>query len=425
MLNANSWKRVRQTAIKVSAVLLLSAFPLMPSAEAANDTVLVCTQAGGDVASAKKSLTDAGCTILSEVPCVTGGFSILQVRPNNGDVNGAIAKFNGQVDPNILSTEATFQSRLIGFFNWPPRPSCVPNDPEYPDQWALSAMNWNDARCTLKLLGIGQRGPARVTLIDSGNNLITEGEEMTNIRQYNFAGGATGTAETPFDSGVHGTAVSSIMAARTHNSTFISGASSHNLPVKVTCCRISNDGASIDTMDVLRAMTWCVDNQNLRGGPGVINVSINNPTLPTFNGSAVIQEIAKAARKQGDLIVNGSGNSGLVDPTPEQYLRRVQAYDENNQVAAFSNTGPFKAGAPGTNISVVTGTPAAIMNASGTSLSGPYWAAGIAFLQSFVPWTNAVRLDNILYQTCDTTPQGYKIPNYNRAVVYTLLFGWW
>ncbi len=425
MLNAVSLKKIGQTAARLSAVLLLSVFPLMPSAEAANETVLVCTQVGGDVAAAKQTLADAGCTVLSEIPCVSGGFSILQVRPNNGDVHGAIAKFNGQIDPNILSTEATFQSKLTGFFNWPPRRTCVPDDPDYPAQYALSAMNWNDARCTLRLLGISQRGPARVTLIDSGNAPVTAGEEMTNVRQYNFAGGVNGTAETPFDSGLHGTAVASVMACRTNNATFLAGTASHNLPVKVTCCRISNDGASIDTMDVLRAMTWCVDNQNLRGGPGVINVSINNPTLPTFNGSAVIQEIAKAARKQGDLIVNGSGNSALVDPSPELNLRRVQAYDENNAVASFSNTGPFKAGAPGVNIAVVTGTPSAILTASGTSLSGPYWAGGIAFLQSFVPWSNAVRLDNILYRTADTTPEGNKIPNFNRAITYTLLFGWW
>ncbi|PZM86113.1 MAG: hypothetical protein DKT66_01545 [Candidatus Melainabacteria bacterium] len=425
MLNANSWKRFRQTAIKVSAVLLLSAFPLMPSAQAANGTILVCTQAGGDVAAAKQALTDAGCTVLAEIPCQTGGFSILHVRPNNGDVAGAVAKFNGKVDANILSAEASFQSKLSGWFNWPPRPSCVPNDPDYPDQYALPAMQWNDARCTLRLLGMGQRAYPRITVIDSGHNLVTAGEEMTQVRQFNFAGGANGVAEAPFDSGVHGTAVSSIMSCKTNNSTFIAGTASHNLPVKVVACRVTNDGETIDTMDVLRAMTWCVDNQALRGGPGAINLSINSSILPTYNGSSVVQEIAKAARKQGDLFVNGSGNSGIVDPSPEQYLRRVMAYDENNQVAAFSNTGPFKAGAPGVNITVVAGNPAQIYHGDGTSFSGPFWAGGIAFLQSFVPWSNPVRLDSIIYRTCDDTPQGNKIPNFNRALVNALLFGWW
>ncbi len=221
-------------------------------------------------------------------------------------------------------------------------------------------MNWNDARCALRLLGLNQRAYPRLTVIDTGNALVPAGNEMTSIQQYNFAGGANGVAEAPFDSGLHGTAVASTACCQTNNATFISGAASHNLPVKITACRITNDGATIDTLDVLRAMTWCVDHQALRGGPGAINLSINSITLPTYNGSSVVQEIAKAARKQGDLFVNGSGNLGIVDPSPEQYLRRVMAYDENNQVASFSNTGPFKAGAPGVNITVVSGTPAQI-----------------------------------------------------------------
>lgn len=425
MMNANSWNKIGQTAIKLSAVFLLSAFPLMPSAEAANGTILVCTQAGGDVATAKQALTDAGCTVLAEIPCKSGGFSVLHVRPDNGDVASAVAKFNGKVDANILSAEASFQSKLTGWFNWPPRPTCVPNDPEFPSQYALSAMQWNDARCTLRLLGMNQRAYPRVTVIDSGHNIVANGEEMTQVRQFNFTGGATGVEEAPFDSGMHGTAVSSLMSSKTNNATFLTGNASHNLPVKVISCRVTNDGETIDTLDVLRAMTWCVDNQALRGGPGVINLSINSNNLPTYNGSAVVQEIAKAARKQNDLFVNGSGNSGLVDPSPEQYLRRVMAYDENNDVAAFSVTGPFRAGAPGVNITVVTGNPASVFTADGTSFSGPHWAGNISFLQSFVPWSNPVRLDNILYRTADNTAQGNKIPNMNRAIINALLFGWW
>ncbi len=425
MLNADSWKRVGQTVARLSAVLLLSTLPLMPSAQAAsNGTILVCTQAGGDVQAAKDTLTAAGCTVIGEVPCQSGNFSILQVIPNNGNVAAAVAKFNGSIDANILSAEATFQSRSQFFF-WPPRPTCTPNDPDYPSQYALPAMNWNDARCTLRLLGITQRAYPRVTVIDTGTNMVTPGDEMTSIQQFNFVGGLNGVSEAPLDSGVHGTACASIMAARTNNANFISGGASYNLPVKITACRVSNDGETIDTLDVLRAMTWCVDHQRDRGGPGVINLSINSTALPTYNGSSVVQAIAQAARKQGDLIVNGSGNLGVVDPSPEKYLRRVMAYDQDNNVASFSNTGPFKAGAPGVDIAVIAGNPASTLFGDGTSFSGPNWGSAICFLQSFVPWSNPVRLDNIVYQTADNTAQGNKIPNFNRATIYTLLFGWW
>lgn len=423
MLNADSWKSIRRTALGFSAALLVSTMAFMPSAQAAGGTILVCTQAGGNVQAAKDTLKAAGCTVVSEVRCDVGAFSILQVRPNNGDVNSAVAKFNGTVDANILSAESTFQSKAQFFF-WPPRPSCVPNDPDYPSQYALSAMNWNDARCTLRLLGLNQRAYPRVTVIDTGTNLVTAGDEMMNVQQFNFAGGQNGVAEAPFDSGVHGTGCSSIIGCKTNNANYISGTASHNLPVKVTACRVSQDGDFMDTMDILRAMTWCVDHQRERGGPGAINLSINTFALPTYNASTVVQEIAKAARNQGDLFVNASGNLGEVDTSPEKNLRRVMAYDENNNVASFSNTGPFKAGAPGVNVALVTGYPAGTFFGTGTSFAAPNWAGGISFLQSFVPFSNSVRMDSILYRTADNTAQGNKIPNYNKAVIAAVLFGW-
>ncbi len=423
MLNANSLRKVRQTVAGFSALLLLNAFPLMPSAHAATaGTIIVCTQAGGDVASAKKTLTDAGCTIVSEITCTTGNFSILEVRPNNGDVNGAVSKFSGTVDPNILSAEAKFQSKAQ-WFCWPPRPTCVPNDPDYPSQYALANMNWNDARCTMRLLGISQRAYPRITLVDSGCNKIVAGDEMVNVQQFNFAGGPNGVPEATFDPGIHGTAVIGIAGARTNNSTFISGVASHNLPVKVTSCRVSNDGVAIETIDVIRAMVWCVDHQVERGGPGIINLSVNSFGLPKYNGSPVFQEIGRLARKQGDLFVNASANEGLVDPSPEKNLRRILALDENNMVAPFSNTGPFKGAAPGVLIATFD-SPNTIAFGTGTSFACPNWAGTCALLMSLQPRMNAVRADQIVYNTADNTPEGYKLPNVNKAVIATLLFGW-
>jgi hypothetical protein len=425
MLNANSLRRVKRTVASFSALLLLNAFPLMPQAQAAggNGTIIVCTQPGGDVDAARKSLTDAGCTILTEIPFATGNFTILHVRPNNGDVNAAVARFNGSIDPNIVSAEATLVSKTQGFSFWRPRPSCVPNDPDFPSQYALPTMDWNDARCTMRLLGIGQRAYPRFTVIDSGVNDISAEEEMIHINQYNFVGGLNGVPESNFDPGVHGTAVTGIAGARTNNETFISGVASHNLPVRITSCRVSPDGNEIATVDVLRAMVWCVDHQLERGGRGVINVSLNSFGLPKYNGSPVVQEIAKNARQQGDLIVNASGNEGLVDPSPEQYMRRVLALDENNQVASFSNTGPFKAGAPGVLITTFD-SPNSIAFGTGTSFACPNWSGAVALMMSLSPRMNAARADQIVYQTANTTSQGYKIPNINKAVLYTVLFGW-
>jgi len=264
-----------------------------------------------------------------------------------------------------------------------------------------------------------------MTVIDSGVNKVSRKDEMEEVTQYNFVGGVVGARERPFDSGLHGTGVAAVANCLTDNDRFIAGASSHNLPGRVVSCRVSNDGNAIDTMDVLRAMVWCVDNQRLRGGPGAINLSINSPVLPTYNGSSVVQEIGKAARRQGDLFVNCAGNEAMVDPSPEKNLRRVMAFDEDNNVAAFSNTGPFKAGAPGVNITTISNSPAQVYSVSGTSFASPYWAGTISFLQSFMPWNDAVKLDAIVYNSADRTRQGNRIPNYERALGALLFCGWW
>ena len=403
--------------------MVLSGIPFTQSASASpGGTILVCTQPGGSVETAKQTLRDNGCSILAEIPCEAGRFSILQVRPNGGNVAAAVSQFNGSVDANILSAEATFQSVANHSSS---RRRCTPDDPEYPSQYALPAMQWNDARCALKLLGVKQRTYPRMTVIDSGVNEIKRREEMEEVTQYNFVGGVVGVRERPFDSGLHGTAVASVANCQTDNDKYIAGAASHNLPGKVISCRTSNDGNSIDTMDVLRAMVWCVDNQRLRGGPGAINLSIQSPVLPTYNGSSVVQEIAKAARRQGDLFVNCAGNEALVDPSPEKNLRRVMAFDEDNNVASFSNTGPFKAGAPGVNITAVSNNPPQIYSVSGTSFASPYWAGAISYLQSFMPWNDAVKLDEIVYKSADKTQQGNRIPNFERALGALLFCGWW
>lgn len=425
MLNADSLKRLGRTIIGLSALLLLNAIPFAPSAQAAsNGTLVVYTQAGADVAAARQTINDSGCTILSEIPCSSGNFTIFHVQPNNGNVSAIVSMFAGRVDPNIASAEATIQSKCCGFWSWPPRPSCTPNDPDYPSQYALINMNWNDARCTLRLLGIGQRAYPRFTVLDTGCNSITTGDEMTNIQQFNFVGGLNGVPECNVDSGIHGTAVAGVASVRTHNSTFLAGVASHNLPTRVTSCRCSSDGNSVQTIDVLRAMTWCVDNQSLRGGPGIINISLNSIGLPSYNASPVFQEIAKLARQKGDLFVNAAGNDGLVDSSPELYMRRIMAYDEDNNVASFSNTGPFKAGAPGVLVAAMD-SPHSVAFGSGTSFAAPNWGGVAALIMSLNPRMNAPRADKIVYQTADTTAQGNKIPNVNRAVIASVLWGWW
>jgi subtilisin family serine protease len=122
-------------------------------------------------------------------------------------------------------------------------------------------------------------------------------------------------------------------------------------------------------------------------------------------------------------MINASGNEALVDPSPEKFMRRVLALDENNQVASFSNTGPFKGSAPGVLITTFDSANS-IAFGTGTSFACPNWSGAVALMMSLSPNLTAARADNIVYQTANTTSQGYKIPNINKAVIATVLFGW-
>ncbi|MBS2004576.1 MAG: S8 family serine peptidase, partial [Cyanobacteria bacterium SZAS LIN-5] len=325
------------------------------------------------------------------------GIHVIEVAPKNGTLADIKSKIEKAKNSNIKSIEITPVTTI----------NSLPNDPDSPQQYALGIMSFSSA---LNLIGNHQRQTPRFTIVDTGVSLVHG--ELVNVHQYNFVNGANGTPEPPFDSGIHGTAVCGTGAATTGNRTLIAGVGTSNLPVNVTSCRISNDGSAINTLDVINAFLWCIDNQRLRGGAGPINVSLASTTPPSYNGSSVVQDIAHALRDQGDLLVLGSGNTGTEDPSPELYARRVAATDENNQLAPFSVFGPFHAAAPGVNIIIIP----SLAYASGTSLSTPYWAGSITLLQSLNPRLNAVQADTILYNTATITSAGYHIPNIFKAV---------
>ena len=191
-------------------------------------------------------------------------------------------------------------------------------------------------------------------------------------------------------------------------------------------CRVEENDA-IDTLDVIDAMVWCVDNQDLRGGPGPINLSINSFGLPTYNGSSVVQEIAKDAFKQGDLFVNGAGNANIEDPSPKtKQFRVLTGLDETEMrwddgPGDGSNYGEFKAAAPAVLVPVVVpDAKAQLLYGTGSSFAAPCWASCVSLLMSLDPTLTAPKADKIVFKTGRKTAEGYRIPDL-RAAVNTVL----
>ncbi len=408
-------------ASRFSALLVYVSITVLAHASVtgADRSLLVMTRPHADIAAFKERLAGRSLIVLRDVHCEKYGYAIFQVRPNRGDANAALESLHSSKDADLAVAEPTFDSGLAG---------CVPDidDPGFNEQWNLESLNFDEMRCLLESHGVIQKTQPRVTLIDSGILAIKKEMNKSRIRAFNFVGGAGGVEEDVFVDGYsnrHGTAVASIAAAMTNNGKFLASPASCDKPVTITMCRVAENN-DIATMDVLEAMTWCVDNQTIRGGPGVINMSVQSFGLPTFNGSSVVQEIAKSAYKQGDLFVNAAGNENLNDPSSvTKHFRVITGLDDTemrwDDEDVGSNYGAYKAAAPCTEIPCLAPSAKAafsIYHGTGTSFAAPSWASSIALLMSLKPNLSAPKADKIIFKTARKTAEGYRIPDLRDAV---------
>lgn len=410
--------RLRLSGIVTLLVLALlpaipqSAFAKTKSVTRNQQTILITTKENATGDQVRNTITRGGCRIVQEIRCKQGRFSILEVMPSKSDRRTALRRIREAADLNIESSELTFPSI---------RTLCTPSidDPEFPGQTHLQTIKFSEANCLMHAVGLTQTQQPRITSIDSGCSLITTNNEMNDIQQFNFFNGAQGTSEPVTDSDYHGTATTAIVAARTNNSTGLAGIASFDKPVKVTMCRVGDGPGGISTIDVLRAMTWAIDHQDVRGGPGVINIEVQGYIPYTYNASPTVQMIAKVAKKQGDLFVNAAGNEGKADTSKGKLLRRVAALDTaTNLRASFSNFGSFNAAAPGTAIKTYNTTTAdSGIFGTGTSFAAPIWVGAIALLMSINPKLNAIDADKIIFKTGTVTEEGYVVPNLYQAII--------
>jgi len=399
-------------------------------------TLLFLLKPGADMTRVANIISGVNGTVVKSTTIQATGQQVLKVRVPSGTSADAQNSIKAMADTNITGVERNYYLRLqnLGYGKKDQEQgmeTCSPNDPDYPQQWALPDLHFPEALCRAR----PDRIPA-MTYIDSGVNPVYP-FELVLVQQFNFADDAGGVREYPFDADTnnneyHGTGTSGTGAATTNDHEFIAGIASAGTPVFLTMLRVADPpGTTITVADVVDAVTWCIDHQRERGGPGPINMSINSAPPYTINSSSVFQGLAQSLQAQGDLLVNGAGNTGTEDASPEQYIRRVAGIDENNQLASFSVFGPFYAAAPAVNI-LVFGAPTngfglpSLVYVNGTSQAGPYWAGSIAFLMADCPGQklNAVQADAIIFNTATVTnPTGplnlqYNIPNLKSALDY-------
>jgi hypothetical protein len=317
-------------------------------------TLILLLKPGADMTRAANIISGVSGTVVKSTTIQATGQQILKVQVPAGTSADAEKSIGAMADPDISGLDRNYYLQLQDQNQGPKL--CSPNDPDFPQQWALPDMNYPEALCHARPTRI----PA-LTYLDTGVNPVYP-IELVLIQQLDFANGADGIREFPFDADTvvyHGSGTSGTAGATTNDHEFIAGVASIGEPVFITMLRIcAPPCTTITTTDLVDALSWSIDHQQERGGPGPINVSINMPPPNTFNTFSVFQGLAQSLQAQGDLIVNGAGNTPTEDSSPNNPgIRRVAGTDESNDLASFSTYGPFfYAAAPATNI-LVFGAP--------------------------------------------------------------------
>lgn len=284
------------------------------------------------------------------------------------------------------------------------------NDPYFPSEWHLSAMN------VPKAWDVSQGGQNIVGVLDTGANY-----NIADLAGKTYAGyDAVNKREGQSDVQGHGTMVSTTIAAITNNGKN-TAAPARLARIYPVCVGYPNGAVSGSA--ILEGI-WKCGNSGIK----IINISANGSPPYTFANKQVNGTLHSYFKwfhdTKGGLIFNSAGNDGTFDSNPlVPYLIVVSAIDTSYYLASFSVYGNcIWFTAPGTKIycSSRTGQVASV---SGTSFSAPLVASIAALLWGARPGLRNSDVENILRNTCYkagsaswTKWYGYGMPNAEAAL---------
>ena len=249
----------------------------------------------------------------------------------------------------------------------------VPSDSNYPDQWALPKIGWE------QVFGVTTpTGTATVAILDSGIDAThpdLAGRVIAGTSILDESNGLT-------DSTGHGTMLAGIIAASTNNNTGVAGVAPGGVTVMpVTVLDANGEGHD---SDIIAGIQWAVGH-----GANVILMPFSNPTY-----SPALQAAIDDAWNSGVVLVAATGNGGSSAPTfpaGDRGVVGVSATDQNDVLYSASNYGQdVYLAAPGVSI-YTTALGGAYGNITGTSASSAVVAGVAAFMKAVDPsLTNGV-----------------------------------
>jgi subtilisin family serine protease len=362
----------------------LSAAPLAQD-DPPTDLILVGMTPGISQPEALALFAQQGMTLVHFWP----DFDLAAVRPSvssrasRATMESAVAQ--------VASLSAVRYAELDGWIEAAAQPqtSLIPDDPYYPQQWALPMIGMPDG------WGVTQGDPSIViAVIDSGVELSHEDLSMDNVWTNPLeAAGQAGVDDdnnghiddihgwdwvemdnSPIDLFGHGTHVAGVLAAQRNNALGITGmgADLRIMPLRVLDARGSGAVSNlIDALDYARGQ-----------GAQIVNLSL----VLRFD-SQPLRDAINRLYADDTLIVAATGNYGNQVYWPAAYTETlaVAAVDREDRRASFSNAGPqTDIAAPGVDV-ISTYKENSYYNQSGTSMAVPHVSALAALLWSLRP----------------------------------------
>ncbi|HNT75103.1 MAG TPA: S8 family serine peptidase [Anaerolineae bacterium] len=304
--------------------------------------------------------------------------------------------------PLHTSPESNFETFLtfipLVAKNHTPTETLHPNDPYYPNQWAIQKANmlaaWNHSHGDQIL----------IATLDTGVDF--EHADLVSKLRGDIDWDFVNDDDNAQDDYGHGTHVAGIAAATTNNGQGVVGVGwgADILPLKV----LNNKGNGSIT-NIIMALYYATDH-----GARIINMSLS--TGPEYNLQCsqvpALEEALEYAYQHGVLTVVSAGNhstdASKVIPANCPYVITVAATDAQDAIAAFSNYGSvIDIAAPGKSIySTDLGNHYSVK--SGTSMAAPFVSGVASLVWAAQPTYTVTQVAAaLIHQTIDLGNQGW------------------
>ncbi len=313
------------------------------------------------------------------------------------DAHAHITHTISQIGAEVLEVPKGEEGRALDMLKHNPRiayaeydgiltPTAIPNDPSYPNQWALQKIaapaGWEVTT-----------GSSNVTVavLDSGVDSTHPDLAQNLVTGHNFISNSSNTGADAACG--HGTKVAGTVAEVGNNAEGGSGVSWNS---KIMPLVIADGTTSCSTYwsTVASAITYAVDH-----GARIINISYAGTA-----DSSTMQNAVNYAWNKGVIVFASAANSNtnvLYYPAAEANVVGVSATDENDSRAYFSNYGSYiDLGAPGTNIFTTT-NGGGYATVSGTSFSSPISAGLAALVFSINPSLSGSQVVSLMEDNSD------------------------